>query len=258
MERKLIIGVIGGNDLGNEPGGSAALQMAQEVGSAIAAGGAIVLTGGQFESTANDHIKDRAILGCDGAKGSWVGVRPDQTTDNLLSGPNSLVVLTRLSPWGRDPITGAAADAIIVLQGGVGTLIEVSFAAHTKRPHIYWRSRNALRAKKAIEQATVTRKLERALREYSCLVPAPTAFDLEQILSQTLDGVAPFTNNDRDGDDATGLVAEVLRRARASLGLAAGSRTTRARTNFLGLPSFGGDPPQCDWRDKFERYISRL
>jgi hypothetical protein len=125
MTRKPIVGIIGGDDRRDE---------AMSAGGAVAACGAILLTGGgaPAESLKTDQVKDAAMAGYRKATGhscGMVGILPSESVDwDFATSPGSLFLRTGMSSYERDAVNGLTPDVVIAFRGGEGTLCELAFA----------------------------------------------------------------------------------------------------------------------------------
>jgi uncharacterized protein (TIGR00725 family) len=131
MPRKWIIGAVGGN------GNQTAATLAKNFGTLIRPKIGILLTGG--EPNDNADVKDAALSGCRRARGLMISILAKGTAGvvyNTLD-PKRMILLTGQNRWGRDPITGAAADIIVVFDGKAGTLVELAYAAANGRPIVF-------------------------------------------------------------------------------------------------------------------------
>jgi|GEM_PF-6914746 len=125
-----VIGVIGGST--NVP--TDVLAMAQDVGAAVAAAKAILLTGGLGGQRT---VKDAAVDGADGGRVISIVKRGQGAR---LRTPWHLVVESGMRD-ARNVLNAFTADVLIALPGGGGTLSEVAFAAVAGRPVIFLHSR---------------------------------------------------------------------------------------------------------------------
>lgn len=122
MRRRQIL-VIG---FGKEHCSDVAYQAAYEVGREIGKRGAVLLTGGL------GGVMEAASHGAKDAGGFVVGIVPqdDNRTGNEFC---DVVVATGLG-FARNFVTAYSADAIVIVGGGVGTLIEAAAAYQKKIP----------------------------------------------------------------------------------------------------------------------------
>lgn len=135
MTVRLVIGVVGGGQV-PEP----VLADAEWIGSQIAGKDAVLLTGGKGKSGAAT-VKDRAALGALAASGRLVSMLPGGTPPLRVERDGCQLVAHSGMRDARNVLNAYAADALIALRGGVGTLTEVAFAAVAGRPVIFWDSR---------------------------------------------------------------------------------------------------------------------
>jgi predicted Rossmann-fold nucleotide-binding protein len=110
---------------------SKVLARAEELGRAVAEGRQILLTGGT--GPASSPVKNRAILGA--GDSPWVGVdrktSPGPECREVL--PNGFVITSDLDHK-RNYLEAYMCDAAIGLEGGKGTLSEITSALSLQRP----------------------------------------------------------------------------------------------------------------------------
>jgi uncharacterized protein (TIGR00725 family) len=104
-----------------------AYQAAYEVGAEVAKHGALLLTGGL------GGVMEAASRGANEAGGFVIGIIPQDTKTEANSFCDA-VIATGIG-FARDFVTANSADAIIVVGGGAGTMIEIA-AAYQKRTPI--------------------------------------------------------------------------------------------------------------------------
>ena len=127
MKKRPVIAVIGG-----EKEAKAVLKEAEETGRLIAEGGATLVTGGL------DGVMEAASKGAHLAGGLTVGILPQEHKQNA----NKYIdvpIATGLG-IGRNFIIARAADALIAIGGGYGTLSEIAFGLQLGKPVIGVRS----------------------------------------------------------------------------------------------------------------------
>ena len=130
MLRRAIIAVVGGGQ-SHVPPHSAAHALAESVGHLIATRGGILLCGG------GSGVMEAAATGAFRVRGQTIGVMKEPTGE-----PKShlgLIVWTGLGD-GRNYVNAAAADAMIALEGGSGTLSEIALALKLRRPVVCLKS----------------------------------------------------------------------------------------------------------------------
>lgn len=120
--RKLQIAVIGYN---KDSCTDIASNAAYEVGREIARAGAVLICGGL------GGVMDSACRGAKENGGTTIGIIP-QDEFSYANQHCDVVVCTGIG-YARDFIVASSADGIIVVGGGVGTLIEMSVASMTKK-----------------------------------------------------------------------------------------------------------------------------
>jgi uncharacterized protein (TIGR00725 family) len=110
------------------PGDASApeLQTAEEVGAGLAAAGAVVVTGGL------GGVMEAACRGARSKHGTTLGILPGEDRD-AANGWVQIAVATGLGEL-RNGLVVRAADALIAIGGGHGTLSEVALALKLGRP----------------------------------------------------------------------------------------------------------------------------
>jgi hypothetical protein len=153
MARKIIIGVIGATHRRERPVPEEVLDLARGIGQEIGGHNAILLTGGR-PAEQDCSVKSYAMLGCAAVRengllsGRMISVLPEGPLGvDGVPGTRRVGLRTTLSPMGRNPITGGVPDRLIVLRGGVGTLVELAFALRPDDivPTVFARSLEYLR-----------------------------------------------------------------------------------------------------------------
>src|SRR5438046_4196748 len=126
MARPYLIAVIGKSekDPGDRPSPEA-LRAAETVGANIAGAGAILITGGL------SGVMEAASRGAKRANGLVIGMLPgfDKADANRYVVD---VALTTGMGWMRNTLVVRAADAVIMISGGIGTLNELTVAYQDK------------------------------------------------------------------------------------------------------------------------------
>src|SRR5205809_4696647 len=125
MARPYLIAVIGKSAKDpNDPPSPEALRAAETVGANIAGAGAILITGGL------SGVMEAASRGAKRANGLVIGMLPgfDKADANRYVD----VALTTGMGWMRNTLTVRAADAVIMISGGIGTLNELTVAYEDK------------------------------------------------------------------------------------------------------------------------------
>ena len=102
------------------------LEAAREVGRLLARGGAVVLNGGY------GGVMDAASEGAASEGGTVVGILPDADRDGV-NAHLTVAIATGLGQ-ARNAIIVTAADSVIAIGGGWGTLSEVALARRLDRP----------------------------------------------------------------------------------------------------------------------------
>jgi hypothetical protein len=103
-----------------------ARKLAYEVGCEIARRGGILITGGL------KGVMEAASRGAKENGGLVVGIIPQE--DKAYANPYCDVVVCTGMGWARDFITAYTADAVIIVGGGAGTLIEAIAAYFKLKP----------------------------------------------------------------------------------------------------------------------------
>jgi uncharacterized protein (TIGR00725 family) len=125
MARPYLIAVIGKStkDPGDPPSPEA-LRAAELVGANIAGAGAILITGGL------SGVMEAASRGAKRANGLVIGMLPGLKKDDANRYVD--VALTTGMGWMRNTLVVRAADAVIMISGGIGTLNELTIAYQDK------------------------------------------------------------------------------------------------------------------------------
>jgi uncharacterized protein (TIGR00725 family) len=125
MARPYLIAVIGKStkDPGDPPSPEA-LRAAELVGANIAGAGAILITGGL------SGVMEAASRGAKRANGLVIGMLPGFKKDDANRYVD--VALTTGMGWMRNALVVRAADAVIMISGGIGTLNELTIAYQDK------------------------------------------------------------------------------------------------------------------------------
>lgn len=125
MARPLLITVIGKSARHpDDPVPPRALAAAEEVGRLIAERGAVVVSGGL------SGVMEAVSRGAKQAGGLVVGILPG--SDKRDANPYIDIAITTGMGWMRNTLTVRAADAVIMISGGIGTLNELTVAYQDK------------------------------------------------------------------------------------------------------------------------------
>jgi len=125
MARPYLIAVIGkSNKDPGDPPSPEALTAAELVGANIAGTGAILITGGL------SGVMEAASRGAKRANGLVIGMLPGLKKDDANKYVD--VALTTGMGWMRNTLVVRAADAVIMISGGIGTLNELTIAYQDK------------------------------------------------------------------------------------------------------------------------------
>jgi uncharacterized protein (TIGR00725 family) len=166
-KRQRIICVVGGGAI-VAPEDSAIYVQARETGKLIAEAGCILLCGGR------GGVMEAAARGAREAGGLTIGILPNRRANAGANEPNEFIdvaVFTGLGD-GRNYVNACAADAVIALAGGAGTLSEIALAFKVGTPVVYLDAWQFLAAEKQFAapvvetaEAAVVRALELIARE---------------------------------------------------------------------------------------------
>jgi hypothetical protein len=99
---------------------------AREVGRLLAEAGAVVVCGGL------GGVMDAAAAGCEEARGTSVGILPGDRRSG--ASPHLTVAVPTGLGEARNALVVRAADAVIAIGGGFGTLSEIGLALKTGTP----------------------------------------------------------------------------------------------------------------------------
>ena len=125
MGRPYLIAVIGkSNKDPDDPPSPEALSAAELVGANIAGAGAILITGGL------SGVMEAASRGAKRANGLVIGMLPGFKKDDANKYVD--VAITTGMGWMRNTLVVRAADAVIMISGGIGTLNELTIAYQDK------------------------------------------------------------------------------------------------------------------------------
>ena len=102
------------------------LHAAEEIGAGLAAAGAVVVTGGL------GGVMEAACRGARSRRGRTVGILPGEDRD-AANGWVEIAIATGLGEL-RNGLVVRAADAVVAVGGGHGTLSEVALALKLGRP----------------------------------------------------------------------------------------------------------------------------
>jgi uncharacterized protein (TIGR00725 family) len=121
MSRTPYVAVVGPGDASPQE-----LHAAEEIGAGLAAAGAVVVTGGL------GGVMEAACRGARSRRGRTLGILPGDDRD-AANGWVEIAVATGLGEL-RNGLVVRAADAIVAVGGGHGTLSEVALALKLGRP----------------------------------------------------------------------------------------------------------------------------
>src|SRR5882672_8878467 len=125
MTRRPVITVIGKSARNpSDPVPARALRAGEEVGKLLAERGAVVVTGGL------SGVMEAVSRGAKGAGGLVIGILPG--LDKRDANAYVDVAITTGMGWMRNTLTVRAADAVIMISGGIGTLNELTVAYQDK------------------------------------------------------------------------------------------------------------------------------
>jgi uncharacterized protein (TIGR00725 family) len=166
MPRRVQILVIG---FGKDHCPEIANQAAYQVGMEVARRGAILISGGL------GGVMEAACRGANEGGGFVIGIVPqdDKATANEFC---NAVIATGIG-FARDFVTAYSADAIIIVGGGAGTMIEVAAAYQKGIPIIALRGTGGM-ADRLVDTYIDDRKIERILGENTPQKAVETALAL--------------------------------------------------------------------------------
>jgi len=121
MSRTPYVAVVGPSEASPDE-----LRTAEEVGAGLAAAGAVVVTGGL------GGVMEAACRGARSRRGRTLGILPGDDRD-AANGWVEIAVATGLGEL-RNGLVVRAADAVVAIGGGHGTLSEVALALKLGRP----------------------------------------------------------------------------------------------------------------------------
>ena len=125
MSRPLLVTVIGKSAKNpSDPVPPQALRAAEEVGRLLAERGAVVVSGGL------SGVMEAVSRGAKSAGGLVIGILPG--FDKRDANEYVDIALTTGMGWMRNTLTVRAADAVIMISGGIGTLNELTVAYEDK------------------------------------------------------------------------------------------------------------------------------
>src|SRR5258706_6033783 len=125
MTRRPVITVIGKSARNpSDPVPARALRAGEEVGKLLAERGAVVVTGGL------SGVMEAVSRGARNAGGLVIGILPG--VDKRDANPYVDVAITTGMGWMRNTLVVRAADAVIMISGGIGTLNELTVAYEDK------------------------------------------------------------------------------------------------------------------------------
>ena len=101
-------------------------ELAREVGRRLAEAGAVVLCGGL------GGVMEAAAEGASGAGGTVVGILPG--ADRASGNPHLTIAIATGLGEARNAVLANAADAMVAVGGGWGTLSEIALARRRGRP----------------------------------------------------------------------------------------------------------------------------
>jgi uncharacterized protein (TIGR00725 family) len=125
VTRPYVIAVIGkSNKDPGDPPSPEALKAAELVGANVAGAGAVLITGGL------SGVMEAASRGAKRANGLVIGMLPGFKKDDANKYVD--VAITTGMGWMRNTLVVRAADAVIMISGGIGTLNELTVAYQDK------------------------------------------------------------------------------------------------------------------------------
>lgn len=244
MQRKVVVGVMGGN----ASVGAVATE-AKLVGANLSRLGCILLTGGKCIE--NMDVKNATLTGAAEAESTHgtvarlVGILPDSPRLWDDTHPRRLFLSTNLRSAERDVITGATPDSLIFFPGSCGTLCELAFAVAAGRPVLFWKATQTLREKFQIHtrDKELDGFLDVALRACRMKLGAvagvtinTSVSSMRAILGDSLQGASDFSSCIGD------LAAEALQHAGIP-------------SRYSGFPGFSDERNS---KEKFEVILERI
>jgi uncharacterized protein (TIGR00725 family) len=121
MTRTPYVAVVGAGEASPQE-----LHVAEEIGAGLAAGGAVVVTGGL------GGVMEAACRGARSRRGRTLGILPGDDRD-AANGWVEIAVATGLGEL-RNGLVVRAVDAVVAVGGGHGTLSEIALALKLGRP----------------------------------------------------------------------------------------------------------------------------
>lgn len=152
-----------------------AYKVAYQVGAEIARQGAVLLTGGL------GGVMEAASRGAKEGGGFVIGIIP-QDNKSQANDFCDAVIATGMG-FARDFITAYSADAVIVVGGGAGTLIEATAAYQKGMPIVAVRGTGGV-AERIIDTYIDDRKITRIIGEDTAENAVRRALSLEPILGK--------------------------------------------------------------------------
>ena len=257
MARKVIIGVVGATHRNDTAVPEEVLGLARSIGREIGTRDAILLTGGE-PNEGDRSVKSFAMLGCQEA---MLDERPSGRMISVLSershrvgpapGTRRVVLQTKLSSMGRNPITGGTPDRLIVLRPGkTGTLVELAFALrwNDSVAPVFVRSIEHLRRANTTQQEKIFADIGKAIAEFCAdgtCIPQIDPAALGDALSDCLHTAQ---------DTAQGDVAIAKAAVDAAM---AGVPDQLKLTRFEGLPSTADESGRV-LKKEFEDLVEQL
>lgn len=112
--------------IGPGTAGARALQEAYEVGAGVARAGAVLVCGGL------GGVMEAACRGAKSAGGTTVGILPGESRE--AANPHVDFAIPTGMGEARNVIVVRAADAVVAVSGGFGTLSEIALALRLEKP----------------------------------------------------------------------------------------------------------------------------
>lgn len=166
MARRKQILVIG---FGKDHCPETAYEVAYQVGLEVAKRGALLISGGL------GGVMEAASRGAKDGGGFVIGIIPQD--DRAAANDFCDAVIATGIGFARDFLTAYSADAIIIVGGGAGTMIEVAAAYQKKIPIIALKGTGGM-ADRVVDTYVDDRKIERILGEGTPQKAVETAFAL--------------------------------------------------------------------------------
>lgn len=187
----------------------------------------------------------------------FVGVLPKSEAREFKTEPSTQrLVPTPFSSGERNPINAMASDAMLVFEGGEGTLAELGFALTVQRPIFFVGSVVALRAS-FNETETITRLknlLEQGLKKFPAIGGRPSPENIANMLRICLEGTNDTAGIPDHREALLGTADIDDQWARRLVRIAIAKIPTQLLRTSSGFPDLPGVLNKAD----FEDWLSRM